>query len=128
MRFAKQQGVDLRADFDKAYEKDKAALGRVFRFSLNFKKLDQNARTYSQLVFNSLINLAEVMGPEQYSDIVVAQEPRVRQRIRDILYSRGVLSVPEKHRAEVEKQVREDFPKLFPKDYRFGRDDPLFQK
>jgi len=128
VRFAKKQGVDLRSDLDKANEKDKAALARVFRFSLNFKSLDQNARTYGQLIFNSLINLAEVMGREQYSEVVVAQEPRVRQRIRDLLYSRVVLSVPEKHRAEVEKEVRGDFPKLFPNDYQFGHDDPLFQK
>jgi hypothetical protein len=67
------------------------------------------------------------MGPDQYSSVVVAQSPEVQQRIRDFLYF-PTTRVPQRDWAQVDKEVREDFPKLFPKDYHFGHDDPLFKK
>ena len=126
MEFAREQGFDLSAELQKVYTKDTNALARVFRFSLSFKSLDQNARTYGQAIYSSLLNLGETIGPEQYSAVVVAQSAEVQQRIRDFLYF-PVTRVPKKERAQVDKEVREDFPKLFPKDYQFGR-DALFKK
>ena len=127
MQFAKEHGCDLNSEFQKAYAKDEDALARVFRFSLNFKSLDQNARTYGQAIYSSLLNLGETMGPEEYSAKVAAQSPEVQQRIRDFLYF-PVTLVPKEERAQADKQVREDLPKLFPNDYRFGHDDPLFKR
>jgi hypothetical protein len=127
MKFAQTQGFDLSAELQKAYAKDTNALGRVFGFSLSFKTLDQNARTYGQVIYSSLLNLGEAIGPEQYSAVVLAQRPAVQQRVRDFLYF-PVTRAPKNERAHVDKEVREDFPRLFPKDYQFGQDDPLFKK
>jgi hypothetical protein len=127
MQFAKEKGFDLSAELQKAYAKDTNALARIFGFSMTFESLDQNARTYGQVIYSSFLNLGETMGPEQYSSVVVAQSPEVQQRIKDFLYFPTTLA-PKKERAQVDKEVREDFPKLFPKDYKFGHDDPLFKK
>lgn len=127
IKFAREQGFDLSAELQKAYAKDMNALGRVFGFSLRFKTLDQNARTYGQVIYSSLLNLGEAIGPEQYSAVVLAQSPEVQQRIRDFLYF-PVMRAPKNERAQVDKEVRESFPRLFPKDYQFGKDDPLFKK
>lgn len=129
MQFAKERGFDLSSDLQKAYAKDTDtnALARVFGFSLTFKSLDKNARTYGQVIYSSLLNLGETMGVEQYSSVIVAQSPKVRQRIRDFLYF-PTIRTPEKERTQVDKEVRADFPNLFPKDYQFGHDDPLFKK
>jgi hypothetical protein len=127
MEFARAQGFYLSAELQKVYAKDTNALGRVFGFSLSFKTLDQNARTYGQVVYSSLLNLGESIGPEQYSAVVLAQSPEVQQRIRDFLYF-PMTRVPKNERAQVDKEVREDFPRLFPKDYQFGHDDSLFRE
>ena len=127
MQFAKKRGFDLSSEMEKAYAKDTNALARVFVFSLTFKSLDQNARTYGQVIYSSLLNMSETMGPDQYSSVVVAQSPEVQQRVRDFLYFPMTL-VPKKERAQVEKETREDFPKLFPNDYQYGHDDPMFKK
>ena len=86
IQFAKERGFDLSSELQQAYAKDTNALAHIFRFSLTFKSLDQNARTYGQVIYSSLLNLGETMGPEQYSSVVVAQDPEVQQRIRDFLY------------------------------------------
>ena len=127
MQFAKERGFDFGSEIQKAYAKDTNALARIFRFSMAFTILDQNARTYGQIIYSSLLNLGEVIGPDQYSAVVVAQEPKVQQRVRDFLYFPET-RVPKEELAQVNKEVREDFPKLFPKDYEFGRDDSLFKK
>ena len=126
-KFAKSQGVDLGADGKKMYKKDKEALSRIFKLSIAFKSLDQNARTYGQVIYSSLLNLAESMGIEEYSKIVTAQSPEVKQRIRDFLYY-SLTKVPKKDRKQVEKEIRSDFPILFPADYEFGKNDPIFKE
>ena len=126
VEFARECGFDFNSEIQKAYAEDTNALARVFAFTLSFKSLDQNARTYGQVIYSSLLNLGETIGPDQYSAVVVAQSPEVQQRIRDFLYF-PVTLVPPKERAQVDKEVREDFPTLFPKDYQFGRDDSLFK-
>jgi hypothetical protein len=123
MQFARSQGVDLRLAFEGAYKQDANALGHVFEFSLVFTEFDKNARTYAQSIYSSLLNLGETWG-ERYFDVLSNQSPAVQQRIRDYLYLAALLA-PEGRRAEAEKQCRE-VPYLFPKDYRFGRDNPMF--
>jgi hypothetical protein len=126
-QFAKEKGFDLSSELQKAYAKDTNALARIFGFSMTFTSLDQNALTYGQVIYSNFLNLGETMGPEQYSSVVVAQSPEVQQRIRDFLYFPTTLA-PKQERAQVDKEDREEFPKLFPKDYEFGHDDPLFKK
>jgi hypothetical protein len=55
------------------------------------------------------------------------QEPRVRQRIRDFLFY-DVTQAPKNLRKKVEAETRKDNPELFPADYVFGHDDPIFEK
>ena len=126
-QFAKDHGVDLGVEGKKAYAKDKKALARIFKLSVAFKTLDQNARTYGQIIYSSLLNLGETMGVEEYSKVIAAQDPEVRQRVRDFLYY-PMTRLSQKARTENDKQAREDYPTLFPKDYQFGQNDPLFKK
>lgn len=126
LQFAKEKGFDLSSDLQKASAKD--ALARFFRFSLTFKSFDRNARTYGHVVYCSLLNLGETLGIEEYfCPVLVLQDAAVQQRVRDFLYV-ACTRVPEEQRAEALKEVQADFPHLFPTDYKFGRDDPLFKK
>ncbi|MBA4136214.1 MAG: hypothetical protein C0518_02725 [Opitutus sp.] len=124
--FANAQGTDLMGDLKLAYEKDEAALGRVFAFSLKFTKLDRRAKTYGQLIYSSFLNLGERFGLERYTQIVAAQPKDVRQRIRDFIYFDATLA-PANERATVEAAARAGAPTLFPSDYVFGADNPLFR-
>ena len=126
-QFAKDQGVDLGVESKKAYAKDKKALARIFKLSVAFKTLDQNARTYGQIIYSSLLNLGETMGVEEYSKVIAVQDPEVRQRVRDFLYY-PMTRLSQKARAESDKQTGEDYPTLFPKEYQFGQNDPLFKQ
>jgi hypothetical protein len=125
--YGKSQGVDLIGDMKRAYQKDDAALARVFCFSLKFDKLDPNARAYGQIIYSSFLNLAEVMGVDRYSSLVAAQPKAIRQRIRDFIYF-DVTQAPKEIRQQVEAGARESAPALFPKNYVFGEDDALFKK
>src|SRR5436305_13386132 len=58
--FAKKTGFDLNAEMERVYNKDEEALGRLFKFSLVFKTLDANARTYGQIIYSAFLNLGEV--------------------------------------------------------------------
>src|SRR5258708_4230252 len=73
LQFAKEKGFDLSSDLQKADAKDTNALARVFGLSMTFESLDQNARTYGQVIYSSFLNLGETMGPEQYSGVVLVQ-------------------------------------------------------
>ena len=126
-QFAKVQGVDLGVEGKKLYAKDKTALARIFKLSLAFKTLDKNARTYGQIIYSSLLNLGETMGVEEYSRVLSAQAPEVQQRVRDFLYY-PMTRLSREARAHNEQQVRVDYPTLFPKDYQFGLNDPIFKK
>ena len=124
-QFARSTGFALTQEMQRAYDKDTKALARVFQFSTTFTRLDRNARTYGQIIYSSLLRLGETMGVEAYAKVLGAQTPAVQQRVRDFLYF-PVTQVPQRHRKEVEKETRTDYPTLFPPTYHFGHDDPLF--
>jgi hypothetical protein len=125
--YAKKEGVDLMGDMKRAYQKDKVALGRVFAFSLKFKKLDRDAKAYGQIIYSSFLNLAGTYGVERYSLLVAAQPEAVRQRIRDFIYY-DATQAPKKHRKEAEASGRKSAPILFPSDYVFGAGNAIFTK
>lgn len=125
--FAKNEGVELMADMRRAYQKDQAALGRLFAFSIRFNKLDENARTYGEILFTSLNQMSKVYGAERFAQIVAAQPEAVRQRVRDFYYY-DVTFAPKAERAEAEAAVRRNAPLLFPDDYVFSADSPLFRR
>ena len=60
--FAKKSGFDLKPEMERVHEKDEEALARLFKFSLAFKTLDANARTYGQIIYSSFLNLGEGIG------------------------------------------------------------------
>ena len=64
--FAKKSHFDFRTDFDRAQGGDKDAakesLGRMFRLSVTFTRLDNDARTYGQIIWSSLLGLGETGG------------------------------------------------------------------
>jgi hypothetical protein len=125
--FAKKSGFDLKPEMERVYKKDEEALARLFKFSLVFKTLDPNARAYGQIIYSSLLNLGEAIGVDTYVKILDRQSPEVQQRVRDFLYY-PMLRVPKEERKKVEEENSRMYPTLFPKDFRFGHDDPVFAK
>jgi hypothetical protein len=128
MAFAKDNGVDLQQELEKAYADDQQALASVFAFSLKFTKLDKNARSYGQVIWSSLLNLGERHGVEKYAEILNAQDAGVQQRIRDILFY-PVVHLPQtmSERRLSEQAERKQDPTLFPSSYEFGRNDTVFR-
>jgi len=124
-QFSKTKGIDLVAEMQKAYSKDEDALARVFGFCIYFDSLDQNARAYGQIVYSSMLNLGEAWGIDKFSQVLANQDTKVQQRIRDFLFY-DITQAPKDQRMQIEAQVRSDYPTLFPPDYVFGRDDPVF--
>jgi hypothetical protein len=123
--FAKKSGFDLKPEMERVYKKDEEALARLFKFSLAFKTLDANARTYGQIVYSSFLNLGEGIGVDAYVKVLDRQSPEVQQRVRDFLYY-PMLRVPKEHRGEVEQETNRMYPTLFRKGFQFGHDDPVF--
>jgi hypothetical protein len=125
--FAKKSGFDLKPEIDRVYEKDEEALARLFRFSLLFKTLDSNARTYGQIIYSSLLNLGEMVGEAAYVKVLDRQSAEVQQRVRDYLYY-PLLILTKENRKETEEETRKMHPTLFPRAFQFGRGDPVFAK
>jgi hypothetical protein len=128
MKFANENGVDLKKEFERAYKKDSDGFAAALKLSLKFNSLDRNARAYGQVIWSSLLNLGESWGVEKYADVLDAQEAEVQQRIRDILYY-PMIHIPKlmSERRSQEEEARSVYPALFPKDYEFGRNDPVFR-
>jgi hypothetical protein len=124
-QFAKALGFDLKADIQRVYQKDEAALGRLFKLSLRFKYLDKNARTYGQIICSSFLNLGEAIGVDAYAKVLDRQPANVQQRIRDFLYYPN-LRMPKAHWDEVREELNKAYPTLFPKGFQFGHNDPIF--
>jgi hypothetical protein len=127
--FAITRRVDLKAEIARVYSSDNKldedALGRVFIFSRQFDTLDENARTYGQIIYNSLLRVGEVIGVPQYVKIINRQPPDVQQRVRDFLFY-PFTRHPKFRSEEVLKESRDIYPGLFPKHFLFGRGDPIF--
>jgi hypothetical protein len=126
-QFAKNSHSDFASDIERVYGDtiDKEALSRVFQFSLAFKSIDKDTRTYGQIIWSSLLNIGEGIGVEEYVRVIDKQTPEVQQRIRDFLYYPRTLAAKEV-REETDRETREMYPTLFPVGFQFGRGDPLF--
>jgi hypothetical protein len=124
--FARKSGVDLQSISDGLARSDKEALARLFNLSLAFDSLDKNARTYGQIVYSSLLNVGEQIGVEEYAKILEQQPAPVRQRVRDFLFYPAVSRAPKEKANEVLAEADKMYPTLFPADFEFGRDDPIF--
>ncbi len=123
--FAKKQGVDLNAEMEAVYNKDAAALARVFRLSILFTQLDLNARIYGQIIYSSLLTLGESKEFD-YSAVVNAQNPNIKQKIRDFIYY-PITQLKSTDLKKADEELRKHYPILFPHDYTFGRNNPIFE-
>jgi hypothetical protein len=130
--FAISRGLDLKAQMARVYSQDgkldEDALGRVFVFSRQFNALDKNARTYGHIIFCSLLNIGEVIGVPAYVKIIDRQSADVQQRIRDFLFYPIAHGVPKAQWKATLDENRQASPGLFPNDFQFGRNDPIFAK
>lgn len=125
MKFGKARGFDLQPEMLRVYKKDEEALARLFKLSLSFKTLNRNARAYGQIVYGCWLRLGETYGVDWFLKILDRQPEEVQQRIRDYLYY-PLLRTPKEKRKETLEELRRMYPRLFPSDFQFGRNDPVF--
>ncbi len=125
--YADRKGEDLKSDCNKMYSDDSEALGRVFRFSLQFGDLGRNCRAYGQIIYSSFLNLGEAWGVEKYANVLKSQPADVQQRVRDFICFE-TSKLPKDTRTEGMADPKRAYPSMFPPNYEFGKDDPLFTK
>ncbi|HEV2842651.1 MAG TPA: hypothetical protein VGW39_15115 [Chthoniobacterales bacterium] len=125
MKFGRARDFDLQPEMDRIYQKDEEALARLFRFSLKFKKFDRKARTYGQIMYGCWLKFGELYGVDLYLKVLDRQPDEVQQRVRDFLYY-PLLRMPKEKRKENLEEIRRMYPRLYPTDYHFGRNDPIF--
>jgi|SRR5436190_8268228 hypothetical protein len=125
IKFARPRGFDLQTELERIYNKDEAALARLFNLSLKLKKFNRNARAYGQVVYTCYLRVGELYGVDVYLKVLDRQTPDVQQRIRDFLYY-PLLRVPKEKRKENQEEIYKMYPRLFPSDFKFGRNDPIF--
>ena len=125
IKFGRARGFELQPELERIYKKDERALARLFGLSLKFKKFDRNARAYGQVIYSCFLRFGELYGLELYLKILDRQPADVQQRVRDFLYY-PLLRVPKEKRRENQEEIYKMYPRLFPSDFKFGRNDPIF--
>jgi hypothetical protein len=125
MKFSRPRGFDLQPEMERVYKKDEDALARLFRLSLKFKKFDRHSRAYGQVIYSCFLRFGEAYGVDLYLKVLDRQPSDVQQRVRDFLYY-PLLRIPKEKRKETEEEIRTMYPRLFPADFKFGRNDPIF--
>jgi hypothetical protein len=125
MKFGKARGFDLEPEMQRIYKKDEDALARLFGLSLKFKTFDRKARTYGSIMYSCWLKFGEAYGVDLYLKVLDRQPDEVQQRVRDFLYY-PLLRMPKEKRKENVEEMRRMYPRLFPTDYQFGRNDPIF--
>lgn len=125
IKFARTRGFDLQTELERIYSKDELALARLFNLSLKLKKFNRNARAYGQVVYTCYLRFGELYGVDLYLRVLDRQSQDVQQRVRDFLYY-PLLRVPKEKRKENQEEIFKMYPRLFPSDFKFGRNDPIF--
>lgn len=125
IKFGRARGFDLQPEMERVYKKDEDALARLFGLSLKFKKFDRYSRTYGQVIYSCWLRFGDAFGIDLYLKVLDRQPAEVQQRVRDFLYY-PLLRVPKEKRKESEQEIRTMYPRLFPTDFKFGRNDPIF--
>ena len=116
---------DLQPELERIYKKDERALARLFGLSLKFKRFNRNSRAYGQVIYSCYLRFTEIYGVDLYLKVLDRQSAVVQQRVRDFLYY-PLLRVPKEKRKENQEEIYKMYPRLFPSDYKFGRNDPIF--
>jgi len=125
IKFGRARGFDLQPEMERIYKKDEDALARLFGLSLKFKKFDRHSRAYGQVIYSCWLRFGELYGVDPYLKVLDRQTDDVQQRVRDFLYY-PLLRVPKEKRKENQEEIRRMYPRLFPSDFQFGRNDPIF--
>jgi hypothetical protein len=125
IKFGRARGFDLQPELERIYKKDEGALARLFILSLRFKKFDRKSRAYGQVIYTCYLRFSELYGVELYLKVLDRQSDDVQQRVRDFLYY-PLLRVPKEKRKENREEIFRMYPRLFPSDFKFGRNDPIF--
>jgi len=125
IKFGRARGFDLQPEMERVYKKDEDALARLFGLSLKFKKFDRHSRTYGQVIYSCWLRFGEAYGVDLYLRVLDRQPADVQQRVRDFLYY-PLLRVSKEKRKENQEEIRKMYPRLFPTDFKFGRNDPIF--
>ena len=125
IKFGRARGFDLQPELERIYKKDETALARLFGLSLKFKRFDRNVRAYGQVVYTCFTKFGETDNAALYLKILDRQPADVQQRIRDLLYY-PLLRVPKEKRKENRDEICRFYPRLFPADFQFGHNDPIF--
>jgi hypothetical protein len=125
IKFGRARGFDLQPELERVYKKDEQALTRLFLLSLKFKKFDRNVRAYGQVIYSCFTKYGEIDSVDFYLKILDRQSAEVQQRVRDLLYY-PLLRVPKEQRKENREEIGRMYPRLFPPDFQFGRNDPMF--
>ena len=126
LELSRSRGVDMEAEMPKAYKGDATALSRIFSLSTGFQKMDKMTRVYGNFIFSMFLDMGEAKGEDSFGQAVATQPPDVRQRVRDFVFH-AVTQVPGKQKQELEQELRRNFPLVFPADYVYGHEDPLFR-
>lgn len=125
IKFGRARGFDLQPELERVYKKDEEALARLFTLSLKFKKFDRNTRAYGQVIYSCFTKFGESDGVDWYLKILDRQTADIQQRVRDLLYY-PLLRVPKDKRKENRDEISRMYPRLFPPDFQFGHNDPIF--
>ena len=76
-------------------------------------------------MYSCWIRFGEFYGVDLYLKVLDRQPDEVQRRVRDFLYY-PLLRMPKEKRKETVEEMRRMSPRLFPTDYQFGRNDPIF--
>jgi hypothetical protein len=125
MKFGRARGFELQPEMQRIYKKDEEALARLFGLSSKFKRFDRNARTYGNIMYSCWLKFGEAYGVDLYLKVLDRQSDDVQQRVRDFLYY-PLLRMPKEKRKENQEEIHRMYPRLFPTDFKFGRNDPIF--
>lgn len=138
-KFVAKHGVDLDRDEEKLRAADAETLSRFFAISLEFERLNLQARVYAHAVYCLNLNAYTYavynreQGLRALKDFVAAinsQPPAVRQRIIDIIVC-GPTFASEEDREEFEEISRLPDEEVDPEwllliDHKYGEGDPVF--
>ena len=126
-RLAQKHGFDFLGALHEMSESNQRSWSKIFLVGMDLKTFNRTAQVYGYHLFTSWLYFVDSVGVEKYALLVNSQPAAVRQRVRDFLYLDAVMA-PKSVRNSKERELREKCPSLFPSDYVFGKNDPLFDR
>lgn len=118
-KFAHAHGVEWESIRKGINTGDVKAWTALFGLSLQFTRFDRNAQIYGGQLFGLFFYLVAGESEAKFMELLDAQTPRVRQRVRDFLYYSTVnpdLEVA----ASNGRKLRDRLKLVFPEDYKFS--------